>query len=118
MGFKKEGGGKILTVIGKDTVINGTLQGTGALRIDGKVQGEVDVTGDLIVGEGAVLEASIKGNNVQVAGRVVGNIEARGTLEIQPSGVVQGDVTVKALEVAVGAVLQGACAMRQPEPKK
>lgn len=112
MGFKKQGTEKILTIIGKDTVIAGTLQGGGPLRIDGRVQGEVDIEGDVIVGESAVIEASMKGKNIQVAGRVTGGITATGCLEIMASGIVEGDVVVQTLQVADGAVLHGNCKMR------
>ncbi|MBS4023333.1 MAG: polymer-forming cytoskeletal protein [Dethiobacter sp.] len=118
MGFSKESGGKFLTLIGKDTAINGALQGSGSLRIDGRVQGEINVAGDLVIGESAVVEATVKGRNIQVAGRIAGNIEALGTLEIHSSGVVQGDVNVKSFQVAVGAVFQGNCSMKKEEPKK
>lgn len=112
MGFKKQGTEKILTIIGKDTVVAGTLQGDGPLRIDGSVQGEVDIEGDVIVGESAVLEASVKGKNIQIAGRVIGGITAAGCLEIMASGVVEGDVIVQTLQVAHGAVFHGSCKMR------
>jgi cytoskeletal protein CcmA (bactofilin family) len=118
VGFKKVSDSKILTVIGKEASIKGNLQASGALRIDGRVQGEIEVSGDLIIGEGAIIDATVKGKNIQVAGRVNGNIEALGTLEIQASGVVQGDVNIKSLVVADGAVLIGACTMKQQEPKK
>lgn len=112
MGFNKQGMEKILTIIGKDTVVTGTLQGGGPLRIDGRVQGEIDIDGDVIIGESAVLEASVKGKNIQVAGRVTGGITAMGCLEIMASGVVEGDVDVQTLQVADGAVFHGSCKMR------
>jgi len=119
MGFKVHSGTeKILTVIGKDTAIIGTLQGPGSVRIDGRVQGEVDVEGEVIIGEGAVIEATVKGKNVQVAGHLTGNIVARGLLEILATGLVIGDVDVQSLKVADGAVFRGACLMHQPEMTK
>ncbi len=122
MGFKRrESGkisGKIMTVIGKDTVINGKLQGSGALRIDGRVQGEVVSDGDIVVGESAMLEASVNGRNIEVSGYIKGNVTASGCLNILVTGTVQGDVQVQSLQVADGAVFLGACAMRQQEPKK
>lgn len=116
MGFKKPGSTeKILTVVGKDTIITGTLQGAGPVRIDGRVQGEVDVDGEVIIGEGAIIEAVVKGKNVQVAGHLTGNVVARGRLEILVTGLVVGDVDVQSLKVADGAVFRGSCIMQQPE---
>ncbi|MBS4030421.1 MAG: polymer-forming cytoskeletal protein [Clostridiales bacterium] len=112
MGFKKQGTEKILTILSKDAVIDGTLKGCGPVRIDGRVQGDVDIEGDVFIGESAVLEASVKGQNIQVAGRVIGGITAAGCLEIMASGVVEGDVNVQTLQVADGAILHGSCKMR------
>jgi cytoskeletal protein CcmA (bactofilin family) len=104
---------KIQTIIGPDTVITGTLQGSGPVRIDGKVEGEINVESDIIVGAGASVQAKIKGNNIQVAGKVVGNIEATGKLEILASGVVEGDVITYSLQIEDGAALMGTCSMRR-----
>jgi cytoskeletal protein CcmA (bactofilin family) len=121
VGFnRKEPGkisGKIMTVIGKETFIEGHLQGSGALRIDGRVKGQVTVDGDIIVGEGAVLEAAVTGRNIEVSGRVQGNMTASGRLDIMATGAVQGDVYVQALQVADGAFFLGACTMQKQEPK-
>lgn len=114
MGFKKnQEKGTILTLIGKDTAIRGTVSGTGPVRVDGKVQGEMDVQGDVIIGESGVLEASVKCKSIQVAGQIIGNIETQGKLEILATGNVEGDATVQSLQVADGATFQGSCSMRQ-----
>ncbi len=117
LGFKKQTmptAEKILTIIGGDTVITGKVQGGGPLRIDGRVQGEIDIHGDVIIGESAVVEASVKGRNIQVAGKIVGNIAANGCLEIITTGVVQGDVDVHTFKVDDGAGFHGSCKMRVP----
>lgn len=108
---------KITTVIGSETEISGVLVSNGTLRIDGKVQGEVQVNGDIIVGEGAVIEASVKGFDIQVAGKIRGDVEAAGKLEIQSTGAVEGDVVVNTLQVADGALFQGKCQMMKQEPQ-
>lgn len=114
---RKDKPDKITTVIGSETEINGVLIGDGPLRIDGKVQGEVQVNGDIIIGEGAVITASVKGHDIQVAGIIRGNVEAAGKLEIHSTGTVEGDVIVQTLKVADGALFQGKCQMQKQEPR-
>ena len=113
MGFKKAaiGTDKILTIIGKDTRITGTLHSSGPIRIDGHVEGEVNIDGDIIIGREAVLEAKIKCNHIQVAGKIIGNVEATGKLEILSSGIIEGDVNVHTMQVEDGAILRGICSM-------
>ncbi|HHW98415.1 MAG TPA: polymer-forming cytoskeletal protein [Firmicutes bacterium] len=99
--------GKLDTVIGQGAVINGSINIEGTLRVDGKVEGEISVTGDLLVGETGVANAIITAQNVTVAGTVKGNITANGKLDLLASGKVYGDINVSDLVVSQGAILQG-----------
>ena len=115
MGFKKAtiATEKILTIIGKETRITGTLHGSGPVRIDGHVEGEINIDGDIIIGSEAVIEAKVKGNHIQVAGKIIGNVEATGKLEILASGIIEGDVNVHTMQVEDGAILRGSCSMQR-----
>lgn len=115
MGIKRMGSpDKILTVVGSETIITGTLHGSGPVRVDGRVEGEINIDGDIIIGKDAVIRAYVRGRNIQVSGKITGNIEAGGKLEIMATGTVEGDVEVHTLQVADGAVLTGNCSMRRP----
>jgi cytoskeletal protein CcmA (bactofilin family) len=106
---------KVDTVIGKETVINGTMEAKGILRVDGKLQGELTTSGDVIVAEGGLMEAGIKARNISIAGTVNGNIDASGLLEILPTGKLFGDIKVAKLAIGDGAVFRGACEMRKAD---
>lgn len=110
-------GDRVETIIGAGTHLTGTLHVKGALRIDGKADGKIEAAGDVVIGEGSVVESSIEGRNVKIAGMVRGDIKAAGTLEIAASGRVFGDVTVSKLNINDGAVFQGTCNMNA-EPDK
>ena len=56
------------TVISKDVTLQGTVQASGVLRIDGKIEGRIDTQGDVIVGKDGVVIAQVSANNVVVAG--------------------------------------------------
>ncbi|NPV53117.1 MAG: polymer-forming cytoskeletal protein [Firmicutes bacterium] len=108
------------TVVGKDTEFEGKLVASGAVRIDGRLRGEIDTTGDLIIGEGGMVAAAVRAKNVVIAGHVEGNVVADGRLEIVPSGRLYGDVKVATLVIEDGAIFRGACEMTRPdsgEPK-
>lgn len=112
---------KIDTIVGKDTVINGTIEAKGVLRVEGKVIGQLNTEGDIIVAGGGLLEAEIKCRNISIAGTIRGNIESTGVLEIEASGKLQGDISVAKLAIDDGAVFHGACKMRgqgHPQPEK
>jgi cytoskeletal protein CcmA (bactofilin family) len=102
----------IESTIGAKTHIQGTVQGDGGLRIDGVVEGTVEITGNLVVTESAKIRAEIKANNISIAGAVQGNITAT-RVEILDTGRVWGDLTVKALLVNEGAYFRGQTIMPQ-----
>lgn len=105
---------KLDTIIGQGASITGTVKTEGTLRIDGKLEGEINVAGDLIIGETGVVDANIIAQNVSVAGSVKGNIRASGKLDLLASGKISGDISVNDLAVSQGAILQGEVSMTNP----
>lgn len=110
-------GDRVETIIGAGTHLTGTLHVKGALRIDGRADGKIEAAGDVVIGEGSVIESSIEGRNVKIAGVVKGDVKAAGTLEIAASGRVFGDVTVNKINISDGAVFQGTCTMNADPDK-
>ncbi len=102
----------IESTIGPNTHIKGNLQGDGGLRIDGIVEGTIEITGNLVVTESAKIRADIKANNISVAGAVQGNVSAT-RVEILDTGRVWGDLTVKSLLINEGAYFRGQTFMPQ-----
>jgi len=111
------GGGRmaqpaIESTIGANTHIKGDIQGDGGLRIDGVIEGTVEITGNLVITESAKVRAEIKANNVSIAGAVQGNVIAN-RVEIADTGRVWGDMTIKSLLINEGAYLRGQTFMSQ-----
>ncbi len=102
---------RIDSLIGAGTVVQGDINFTGGLRIDGEVRGSVVSTNGepstLVISEQARVEGEIRVSHVVVNGSVNGPIAADDYLELQPKAKVTGDVTYKTLEMHVGAVVQG-----------
>jgi len=91
--------------------MEGTLTVTGTFRIDGNVKGNVISEQTLILGENAKVEGQIEGNRVVIAGRYDGVIFAKGRVEIQPKGVVTGEVHSPCLVIDPGGIFDGRCHM-------
>ena len=103
---------QIESTIGSNTHIKGDIQGDGGLRVDGIVEGSIELTGNLVVTESAKIRAEIKASNISVAGAVQGNVTAT-RIEILDTGRVWGDLTVKSLLVNEGAYFRGQTFMPQ-----
>lgn len=103
--------GKPETVIGANTNIVGTIKSDGNIRIDGTVEGDIEILGNLIIGETGRVIATIKAQNVHVSGAVKGEITAVEQLEISPTGKIWGDITTAALHIEPGGLFRGQSAM-------
>ncbi len=103
--------GRPETVIGANTNIVGTLKSDGNIRIDGTVEGDIEILGNLIIGETGRVIATIKAQNVHVSGAVKGEITAVEQLEISPTGKIWGDITTAALHIEPGGLFRGQSAM-------
>jgi cytoskeletal protein CcmA (bactofilin family) len=92
--------------------IQGGLAGEEDLVIDGKVDGKVDLPGNhLTVGQSGVVKADVNAGIVTVVGRVNGNVRATERVQIEATGIVEGDVSAPRLVVQEGAVLNGSIEM-------
>lgn len=109
---KAPGAARIDTYIGKGTTVEGSIEASGSVRIDGFVKGTLRVDGDLIIGADGVVVASVTAANVTVAGELRGEVDSPGRLDITPTGQMLGDVIVGSLNVDEGALFLGQCNMK------
>jgi len=106
------------TIVGANVQLSGTLKDINDIVIHGKVDGEVASEKNVIVAKTAYVKGPIKAKNVQVAGKVNGEIHAHDKLEIIESGEVTGSIITNDLIIKSGAKLNGKCKMGQEEAKK
>ncbi len=100
------------TIIGKDTVMNGTLDVKGALRIDGCIKGKIICTDTVTVGASGAIEADVDAQVIVVAGKVMGNLIAADRIELQAKADIEGDIKTKSMVVEQGAIFCGSCKMK------
>lgn len=98
--------GKIQTVLGRGSTLNGTIVAEGGARIDGSFEGSLTVKGPLVVGEGARIVADITAEAVSVAGSVKGNITAK-RVDILGTGRIYGDLITGSFTTEEGGFLRG-----------
>jgi cytoskeletal protein CcmA (bactofilin family) len=108
--------GLMNTIIGKDTVITGTLDIKGALRVDGTVKGKIISSDCVTVGATGMVEAEIEAKTAIIAGHLVGNVQATEKIELQAKCEMDGDLKTKSLVIEQGAVFCGACNMKGSTP--
>ncbi len=98
---------RITSVLGAGVIWQGSLSGSGGVRIEGMFEGQIALRGMLVVGEtGRVSCENLRAQHVVVAGAVKGNITAQ-KVEIRSTGRVWGDITTVAFATEEGAFLRG-----------
>ncbi|MDD4182891.1 MAG: polymer-forming cytoskeletal protein [Candidatus Omnitrophica bacterium] len=99
--------------------INATMQGSLVfsepvnLRINGKFEGTLNTKGNLMVGENAIVNADIVGEDMILGGRISGKITASRMVTLTSTAQVNGDIEVPKLVVEEGAIFNGKCKMPQ-----
>lgn len=113
MMFKKTGkpNGRIDTLIGAGTTVEGNITFSGGLRVDGEVHGNLCATGDqpstVVIGEHARVDGEVIVPHVVINGTVNGSVRSAESLELQPYARVTGDVEYNTIEIHLGAVVEG-----------
>ena len=104
---------EISTLIGEGYTITGEIQGPSVIRIEGKIIGDVNVEGGVVLGENGNIEGNITTKSAVIYGTVNGNVKTT-HLEIKKSGHINGDIITDTLEVELGAKYNGRLSM-QPQ---
>ena len=104
----------ISTFLGPDASIEGTIEFTGTIRLDGNVKGKIySDSGTVIVGETAIINANVIVDVAVIMGEVNGTIDARDKIEVHPPGRVVGDIRSPEILIDAGVVFNGKCAMKK-----
>lgn len=107
----------IESIISSQVEIKGEINSSGSVRIDGSVEGRLNIHGDLILGEKGKIKGEIQADNVILAGRIEGNVLAKGRLEITATGTMLGDASCNIIVIDEGGVLDGTSRMSRGEEK-
>ena len=95
--------------ISAGTVIKGEILSPTDIRIDGTFEGRVQSKGRVVVGESAVIKGDIVCENVDLWGKVEGNLFVKDTLSLKEGCVVDGNLHIRRLSVELGATFNGNC---------
>jgi cytoskeletal protein CcmA (bactofilin family) len=102
------------SVIGQSTHVRGNVRGEGSLEIYGRVDGDVEVTGDVTLGDQASVRGDITGARITIAGTVVGEVRGSEAILLERSAQVTGDMTAPRVGIEEGARARGALRTEEP----
>ena len=80
------------TLIGSTTFVRGRVNGTGDLEIAGRIEGEVECTGDVLVDTSGIVGAGISARRIVVRGAVKGDLVGEEAVVLEAGARVVGHV--------------------------
>ena len=102
-----------INTLGAGTVIEGTINAQGDIRIDGTLTGTINCKGKIIVGPQGLIDGNMNCKNSVVEGVIKGVIKVDNELNIKETAKVNGEVSTGQLTVQPGAVFNVSCGMGQ-----
>ncbi|PKO36178.1 MAG: cell shape determination protein CcmA [Betaproteobacteria bacterium HGW-Betaproteobacteria-6] len=104
--------GRIDSLIGAGTCVEGSIHFTGGLRVDGEVKGSILAaegasSSMLVLSEHARVEGAVNVAHLVTNGTVVGPVTVTQSIEMQSKARIAGDVEYSVIEMQQGAVIEG-----------
>ena len=99
--------GNVKTIIAEDIEIEGTITCGSDIQFDGKLTGDLDCSGNVIIGNKSVIKGNISVKSITIMGKIDGNIEASDRIEMKSTTRLNGDIKAKRLTVEDGVTFIG-----------
>ncbi|MFQ3340406.1 MAG: cytoskeletal protein CcmA (bactofilin family) [Flavobacteriaceae bacterium] len=97
--------------IDENTVLKGSINAQSDIRIDGKLEGDVQTTGKVVIGKEALVNGKVLCANADIEGTFKGNLTVSGTLTLKTGSNIEGEVHIQKLIVDSGAIFNANCSM-------
>jgi len=98
---------KLNCVIAKGTKIDGNIKASESVRLDGILIGDVICDKKVVIGAKGRVEGKIKASGAYIMGQVIGELEISGTLQLESTAKISGNLSAKSLIVDEGASIDG-----------
>jgi cytoskeletal protein CcmA (bactofilin family) len=105
-----------INILGSGTTIRGEVIANGDLRVDGEVNGTLNVKGKLVVGTTGSVEGDISCQNAEFSGNIKANVTVMELLSLKSTAKLIGDISVDKLSIEPGAAFSGTCKMNNVTP--
>ncbi len=102
-----DGQENVSAFVGRGVEFKGTIIYDGTIQIDGILEGEIQTSGCLLVGDGAVLTAKVSAGVVISKGTITGDIVAKEKVDLRAPAVLNGSVVTPMLAMEEGVLFNG-----------
>lgn len=100
-----------INIVRTGTEITGDINCKGDIRIDGKLHGNLNSEGKVVVGENGLIEGTINCAYADISGNVKANINVNELLILKSTANLVGEIVTNKLQIEPGANFSGSCKM-------
>ena len=114
MANEKQQSGLMFNALTAGSKIVGNITADSDFRIDGLIEGDLNCSGKVVIGEAGRVKGTIVCQHAEIMGLLEGKINCHQQLSLRASGKIHSDVQTKTLIVEPGAQFNGTCSMGTP----
>ena len=96
-----------ITLLAKGVVLKGEIHVEGTVRIDGRLDGDIQTKGQVIIGEDGLVQGTITAGTVISSGRIKAKVTANERVQLMKTATLIGEIMTPILIMEEGAKLQG-----------
>ena len=96
-----------ITLLAKGVVLKGEIHVEGTVRIDGRLDGEIQTKGQVIIGEDGLVHGTITCGTLVSSGRIKAKVTANERVQLLKTATLIGEILTPVLTMEEGAKLQG-----------
>jgi len=100
-------------ILTEGTIVVGNIKSDGDFRIDGVLEGDLEIDGKIVVGPSGKIIGNVTCDNADVEGVLSGIIKVKGLMTVKQAAKISGEVTTGKIAIETGATLHAACTMKE-----
>jgi cytoskeletal protein CcmA (bactofilin family) len=95
------------STLGRGARVRGRIHGDGDLRVEGHVEGDVTVSGTLVIEEGGAIHGDVGAGALEIGGALTGDVASHGAVAIRATAHVEGNLGAGEVTLDEGATFHG-----------
>ncbi len=100
-----------INLISAGTQVKGDIESNSGIRLDGQLQGKMDIKGKVVIGASGTIVGDIVCQTLEVSGQITGNIHAADLVSLKSTARMNGQIIARKLAIEPGAIFTGTCRM-------
>ena len=117
MATTQQSTGTLYNALTSGSKIIGTIVTDSDIRVDGTIEGDVQCSGKLVIGEQGFIKGTVVCQSAEIMGSLHGKLDVKYTLALRATGRLKGELSTQTLMVEPNAIFNGSCKMGKQDEK-